>query len=166
MRKAFLTALLGLAVLLVCLVPTTSVEEVINNSFTVSPGAKYGPNDRGTNYHTRIHFILDKSVLKGEVDVEGEGIYLTVNFYNTEHLDGVYIDGHYGFTIDPADDLYVFTFDNTQGNSDSSVRFRLEEVWTRPLAIGSLPFFAAGLIGFFLFLAGFAKLTLDHSRKR
>ena len=154
MRKASFIALLGLALLLICSVPITSVEEVINTSFTISPGAKYGPNDPGTGHHTRIHLILDKSVLKGEVIVEGEGIYLTVNFYNTDHLNGIYVEGQYSFTIDPADDLYVFTFDNTEGHIESLVRFRLEEIWTRPVAIGSPPFFFAGLIGFFLFLAG------------
>lgn len=154
MRKASFIALLGLALLLICLVPITSVEEVINTSFTISPGAKYGPNDPGTGHHTRIHFLLDKSVLKGEVIVEGEGIYLTVNFYNTDHLNGIYVEGQYSFTIDPADDLYVFFFDNTEGHIESLVRFRLEEIWTGPVAIGSPPFFFAGLIGFFLFLAG------------
>jgi len=63
--------------------------------------------------------------LKGEVVVEGEGIYLTVNFYNAEHLKGIYVEEQYSFTIDPADDLYVFTFDNTEGQSESLMRFRL-----------------------------------------
>ena len=150
-RRSFLT-LSGLALLLICSFPVTSVEEVINTSFTVSPGTKYGPNDPGTGYHTRIHFkILGKSVLKGEVTAEEEGIYLTVNFYNTEHLNNIYVKGQYSFTVDPANDLYVFIFDNTEGRIESLVKFRLEEIWTRPIAIGSPPGFITGLIGFLLF---------------
>lgn len=163
-RLLFLT-LLGLGLLLVCSIPVSSVEEVINTSFTISPGATYGPYDpAGTGYHTRIHFLLDKSVLKGDVIVEGEGVYLTVNFYNTEHLNGIYIEGQYSFTIDPADDLYIFTFDNTEGQEESSVRFTLEEMWTRPLAFGSPPLFIAGLTGFLLFIIGLVTLTIKRAR--
>lgn len=165
-RRSFLT-FSGLALLLICSIPVTSVEEVINTSFTVSSGTKYGPNDPGTSYHTRIHFkILGKSVLKGEVFVEGEDIYLTVNFYNTEHLNNVYVKGQYSFRVDPADDLYVFIFDNTEGHSESLVKFRLEEIWTRPIAIGAPPFFIAGLIGFFLFLAGLISLVINRFKRR
>jgi len=161
-RVGFLIALLGLGILLVCLIPVTSVDEVINSSFTVSPGTKYGPYDAGTGYHTRI---LGKSALKGEVIVEGEGIYLTVNFYNTEHLQDVYVKGQYSFRVDPADDLYVFIFDNTEGSSKSLVRFRLEEIWTRPIGIGSPPLFILGLIGFFSFLAGSVTLAITRMTK-
>ena len=165
-RQSFLT-LSGLALLLICLIPVTSVEEVMNTSFTVSPGTKYGPNDPGTSHHTRIHFkILGRSVLKGEGIVEGEGIYLTVNFYNTEHLNNIYVKGQYSFTVDPADDLYVFIFDNTEGNTESSVKFGLEEIWTRPLAIGSPPGFIAGLTGFFLFLTGLVTLAINRFKRR
>jgi len=155
----FLMILLGLGLLLICLIPVTSVDEVIDISFTVSPGTKYGPNDAGTSYHTRI---LGKSALKGEVMVEGEGIYLTVNFYNTEHLKEIYVKGKYSFVVDPADDLYVFIFDNTEGSSESSVRFALKEIWTRPMAIGSPPLFILGLIGFFSFLTGSVTLVITR----
>lgn len=165
MSKAFFIALLGLALLLICSVPTTSIEEVINASFTVSPGAKYGPADPGAGYHTRIHFkMLGKSVLKGEVTVEGEGVYLTAYGYNTQHLRNIYVKVHYSFTIDPADDLYAFVFDNTEGQTESLVRFRLEEIWTRPLAISSPPFFITGVIGFFSFLAGLVTFAITRFR--
>jgi len=157
---SFLT-LLGLGVLLVSSIPVTSTEEVINTSFTVSPGGKYGPNDAGTGYHTRI---FGKSVLKGELTVEGEGIYLDVGFYNTEHLRNIYVKGRYAFVIDPADDLYVFTFDNTRGKTESLVRFRLEEVWTRPMALGSPPLFVTAAIGFLVFLAGLVALAVAYLR--
>ena len=163
-KLSFLT-LSGLALLLICLIPVTSVEEIINTSFTVDPGTKYGPNDPGTSYHTRIHFkIFDKSVLRGEAIVEGEGIYLTVNFYNTEHLNDIYVEGQYSFVIDPANDLYVFIFDNTEGHSGSLVEFRLEEIWTRPIAISSPLGFIGGLIGFLLFLAGLIALAVKWFR--
>lgn len=163
-RLSFLT-LSGLAILLICLIPVTSVGEVINTSFTVSSGTKYGPNDPRTGYHTRIGIpILSKSVLKGEVIVEGEGIYFTVYGYNTQHLNNNYVKGQYNFTVDPADDLYTFIFDNTEGHSESLVKFRLEEIWTRPIAIGSPPGFIAGLIGFLLFLAGLVTFAITRLR--
>lgn len=155
----FFITLIGLAIFFIWLIPVTNVEEVINTSFAVGPGTKYGPNDAGTSYHTRI---LGKSALKGEVIVEGEGIYLTVNFYNTEHLKNIYVKGRYSFVVDPADDLYVFIFDNTEGSSENLVRFRLEEIWTRPMAIGSPPLFIAGLVGFLLFLAGSVTLAINR----
>ena len=63
-KLSFLT-LSGLALLLICLIPVTSVEEIINTSFTVDPGTKYGPNDPGTSHHTHLHFkILGKSLLR------------------------------------------------------------------------------------------------------
>lgn len=154
-------ALLGLVILFVCSIPVTSGEEVINASFTVAPGAKYGPNDAGTGYHTRI---FGKSVLKGEVFVEGEGIHLTAGFYNTEHLRDIYVVGRFSFVISPADDLYVFTFDNTNGRGESSVRFRLEEVWTRPAAFSSPPLLIVGLTGLLLFPIGVAILIITHLR--
>jgi len=158
----FLT-LLGLTILLVSSIPITSIEEVIDTSFTVPPGTTYGPNDAGTSYHTRI---IGRSVLKGEVMVEGEGIYLTVNFYNTEHLRNIYVRGRYSFIVDPADDLYVFIFDNTDGRSESLVKFRLEEVWTRPIAIGSPPLFILGLTGLLLFPVGLAALTITSLKAK
>jgi len=158
----FFITLSGLAIMLICLIPVTSVDEVINTSFIVSPGTKYGPNDAGTSYHTRI---MGRSVLKGEVNVTGEGIYLTVNFYNTGHLKNIYVKGRYSFAIDPADDLYVFIFDNTEGHNESSVKFTLEEIWTRPIAIGSPPLFIIGIMGFLLFIAGLVTLVMTKLRR-
>jgi len=158
-----LLACFGFAVLLVCSIPITSAEVVIDISFTVPPGSKYGPNDAGTGYHTRI---LGKSILEGEVLVEGGGIYVTAGFFNTQHVDNVYVDRQYNFVIDPADDLYVFVFDNTNGKAESLVRFTLKEVWTRPMAIGSPPLFILGLIWFVLLMIGLAALVIAHLRSR
>jgi len=80
--------------------------------------------------------ILSRSVLQGEVVVEGEGIYPTVNGYNTQPPKNLFIKERYSFVIDPAEDLYTFTFDNAQGQIESSVEFRPWKVWTRLLAIG------------------------------
>jgi len=156
MTKPSLLTLLGLSLFIVTLIPTTSVEEAINTEFIVDPGTEHEEY-----YHTHI---FGKSALKGEVIVEGESIYLTVNFYNTEHLDNVYVDGPYSFMVDPADDLYIFIFNNTEGHNESSVKFRLGEIWTRPIGIGSHPGFIAGLVGFLLFLAGLIALAISRLR--
>lgn len=72
--------------------------------------------DNGTYYHTMI-FV--KSVLKGEVVVEGEGIYLTARGYNVQDLKDTYVEGKCSFTVNMADDQYTFTFDNTKGEAES-----------------------------------------------
>lgn len=163
MRKLSFLTLAGLAVLLICSMPITSAVEVINTSFMVNPGTKYGPYAPRTSYHTHI---FGKSALKGEVIVEGEGIYLTVHGYNTQHLENIYVKEQYGFTVDPANDLYTFVFDNTEGHSESSLRLTLEEIWTIPIAISSHLGFITGLIGFFLFLGGLIAVALNRLKRR
>ena len=113
----------GLAVILVGLtlsIPTTRTYEAINISFILNPGGKYGPYDNGTYYHT---MIFGKSVLKGEVAVEGEGMYITARGYNVQEFSDVYVQGQYSFAIAPAHDQYTFTFDNTEGTIKSLVKF-------------------------------------------
>ena len=61
------------------------------------------------------------------------------------------------FKVEPADDLYTVTFSNT-GSNDGLVYFRVEEVWTRPIAMTSPILFIAGLLALFLFAAGLAIL--------
>jgi len=156
--------LLGLTILLFSAIPITSIEEVINTSFTVPPGTKYGPPDVGTiGYHTRI---FGKSVLKVELLIEGEGIYLIVSGYNTQHLTNIYLKGLHSFIIDPADDLYTFTFDNTEGSAESLVKFTLKEVWTRPMVFGSPPLFILGLTGLLLFPVGLVTLAITSLKAK
>lgn len=151
-------ALIGLVLLIVCSIPVPSVAEVISTSFTVSPGS-----DFEVYYHTHIFF---KSVLKGEVAVEGEGVYLTAHGYNTRDLSNIVVKKEHTLTVDPAHDLYTFVFNNTEGRNDCSVQFRLEETWTRPISIGSPQGFAVALIGLFLFLAGIIGLSIGMLRRR
>jgi len=162
MAGLFLT-LLGLTILLVSSIPITSVEEAINTSFTVPSGTKYGPPNGGIGYHTRI---FGKSVLKVEVLIEGEGIYLTAYGYNAQHLTNLYEEGLHSLIIDPAHDLYTFTFDNTKGSAESLVKFTLKEVWTRPMAFGSPPLFILGLAGLLLFPVGLVVLAVIRLKTR
>jgi hypothetical protein len=156
---------LGLAALLVCSIPVTTIEAVIDTSFAVAPGTEYGPPNTGTSYHARVHFkgVLGKSVLRGEVLTEGEGIHLTVRGYNAEHLADTYAERKHSFLVDPADDLYTFTFRN-DGRDESVVRFMLEEIWTRPIAIGSPPLFVAGSVAFSLLATGLVILIVMYLR--
>ena len=71
---------MGITLSATIVVPVTSVQEVINTSFTVEPGTMYGPYDDGTTYHTMIFSI---SVLRGEVVIEGQGVYLNVRGEHT-----------------------------------------------------------------------------------
>lgn len=153
-----------LVFLLIISIPITNLEVVINTSLEVNPGIKVDPYDTETVYHTRI---LCKSALNGEISVEGEDIYLTVHGYNTQHLKNIFIAEQYNFLIDPADDLYTFIFDNTEGLNESFIKFKLEEIWIIPMVFGSPVFFIAGLIGFFLFLTGLVALAISvfHSKE-
>ena len=154
--------LFGSVMFLVCLAPLTRFFDAIDISFTVEPGDIYGEYLPGapTAYWTKGHSFYGKSVLIGEVIVEGDGIYLTGKYNNTEHLKDIFIKWGYSFTIDPASDFYVFTFDNTQGYNENSVKFKLIEKWLGPALIGSVPIFFIGTSGFFVFLSGVIRLIL------
>lgn len=155
-------ALVGLTLFGVTLIPVTRVTEEIRDTFVVGVGSSYGPYDAGTVYHTRV---LVKSALKAEVFVEGNGIYLTVNGYNTQDLRSVYIDESKTFVIEPADDLYTFTFDNSRGTIGSLVGFSLSEIWTGPIWVGSPPLFIAAMVGLFLLLpSGLITLAMVYFR--
>jgi len=149
-RVGVCLAVLGLAVLLVCSIPVTDIEKVIDISFVVGSGVEYGPPNAGTGYHTRV---FGKSALRGEVLVEGESIRLTVRGHNSQHLTDVHVGGRYTFTVDPAGDLYTFAFRNT-GAGGSLVHFKLEEIWTRPMGIGSPLLFISGLVALAVFSTG------------
>jgi len=124
-KRAFvglILLLLGAGLFLSSLLKTTTIYPAIDTSFVIEQG-----DDEETYYHTRI---WGKSVLKGEVSVEGEGIYLTAIGTNAYEIENIFIDNYYNFTINPADDLYYFTFDNTNGDAESHVDFVLEEEFT------------------------------------
>ena len=152
MRALSLLALIGLGLLLVCSIPVTNGEEAIDTTFAVDRSIE-------TYYHTQI---FAKSALRGEILVDGEGIYLSVNGYNSRHLDNVLVREQFSFTIDPADDLYYFIFDNTERRTERSVEFRLEEILTRPIALSSPQGLIVELMAFFCFLAGIVGLAIKR----
>ncbi len=155
--------LLGLSLMLICLMPVTAVDEVIRIHFLLSPGTVYGPPDPGTSYHTRI---LSNSVLKGKVIVEGEGVCFSIQGYNTPSLNSINIEEKYSFGINPAADLYTFTFDNTKGWNESSVKFTLEETFSQPSAISTLSGLVTGLTGFIMLLTGLVSLIVNRFKTR
>jgi len=146
-KRAFvglILLLLGAGLFLSSLVVVTTIYPAIDTSFVIEQG-----DDEETNYHTRL---LGKSVLKGEISVEGEGIYLTAEGTNAYEIKNIFIDNYYNFTINPADDLYYFIFDNTNGDAESHVDFVLEEEFTTSLAWQSPIMLILSLVGIFLLL--------------
>jgi len=133
----------------------TRVDTVIDISFVLEPRGKYGPYENGTCHHTRV---ISKSTLMGEVIVDGGGVNFTANGYNTQHLKNVFINQNYSFAINPADDLYWFTFDN-EGSIQSSVKFTLKERWMSILLL--IPSFVILMIsaptGIILIITDFRK---------
>lgn len=143
MVTGLLLLLLGSSLFLLSFSGAKRTETVIDTSFKLEGG-----EIRDEYHHTRI---LSKSALTGAVSVEGEAINFTAYFFNTQHLEDVYINQNYSFVIDPADDLYKFIFDNSGNDSQSSIDFTLDESWVNiPLLIlsfiGLLVLTPSGLI--------------------
>jgi hypothetical protein len=157
-KRAFvglILLLLGAGLFLSLLLKTTTIYPAIDTSFVVKQG-----DDEETGYHTRI---WGKSVLNGEVSVEGESIYLTAIGTNAYEIENIFIDNYYNFTVDPADDLYYFTFDNTNGDAESHIDFVLEEEFTTSLAWQSLTNRILFLAGVFLLLpVGVVLLVISY----
>ncbi len=171
MRKGISVGLLlislGLALFLASSIPVTSTTEVINTSFTLRAGAKNDPYETGTYYSTRL---FGRTMLRGEVDIVGEGVYLTVTGYNTRDLQGVYVNGHQVFVIELASTFaveftskaYTFIFDNTRGLGQTHVTFELTEVYTTSL---SPVLWVAGVIGLIsLIPVGLASILVTYIR--
>jgi len=115
---------LGISLLLLSVLSFFRTDTVIEVSFVMEPGEKYEPYKNGTYHHT---YVLTKSILIGELVVKGGSFNFTANGYNTMHLKNVFIDQNYHFLIDPADDIYTFTFDNSRGIDQCSITFTLQE---------------------------------------
>jgi len=131
---------LGVSSFILSFVIATKTDTVIDISFVLEPGEKRGPGENGIYHHTKV---ISKSILIGEVLVQGGGINFTANGFNTQHLKNVLINQNYSFVIDPADDLYWFTFENN-GSIQSSIKFILKEKW----------------INIFLLVPGFTSLLI------
>lgn len=156
-------AIMGLALLSTISIPVTDDNVVISTTFTIGPGMTYGPYDDDTVYHTRI---FGSSALRGEIIIEGEGIYLTVDGENTQHLKGVLVNDRFEFEITSAIDQYTFEFDNTNSVAASTVHFALEDTWTRPVAMSSTIIWGIWLVGGFTFLIGFLSLVIVRLRNQ
>jgi hypothetical protein len=106
-------------------------------------------------YHTRV---ISKSALTGELVINGGSINLTAYGYNTQHLNGISINQNYSFVINPADDLYTFTFNNRE-SVQSSVKFILKEISTNiySLALTFIIFLASAIAGTALVILGFLQ---------
>jgi len=148
--------LIGASTFFILFFRTTRTEAVIDISFILQPGEKYEPYSNGTFYHTKV---FTKSILNGEVAVEGGSLNFTVNGYNTQHLKNVSINQNYSFAIYPADDLYTFAFANSESNIQSSVRFTLEEVWmdTFSLILAFIILLTSAPVGIVLTIRGLRK---------
>jgi hypothetical protein len=146
---------LGISLLLYSVLNFSKTFTVIEVSFVMEPGEKYGPYDNGTAYHTRV---FSKSILIGELVVKGGSFNFTANGYNTMHLKNVFIDQNYHFLVDPAHDLYTFTFDNSRGINQCSITFTLQEQWM------GLPLLIPSFIGMLLMAIGIS-IELRQRRK-
>jgi hypothetical protein len=147
---------LGVTLFLFSFLIATKTDTAIDTSFVLEPTEKYGPYENGTYYHTHV---ISKSTLMGEVIVEGGGVYFTANGYNTQHLKNIFINQNYSLVIEPADDQYTFTFENTGGNLQSSIKFTLKERWMPFLSLtpAFIILLISAPIGTVLIIAGLRK---------
>jgi len=191
LRLPFLALILGLGLLIVSSIPITTVEEIYDRSFTVSPGIIYGPHIIEYHYlYRNLSKTIDnnlyvwavrhedppwltRSVVRGEMIVEGESINVSISglgaggqgYSRAEkerfHLDETLTSGQpLSFLSDPADPHYFFIFDSTEASSEASVRIRLEEIWTRPTALSSGPHLLGGISGLFILLTASLNLVI------
>lgn len=149
--------LLGSSLFLLSFFSATRTDTAVDISFVLDPDEKYGPYENGTYHHTRV---ISKSTLAGEVVVEGGSINFTANGYNTQHLKNVFINQNYSFAINPADDLYTFTFGNEGSSIQSSIKFTLEEKWM------TIPLLIPGFIGLLILVpAGLVLIIMSLHKK-
>jgi len=147
---------LGVSLFLLSFLIAAKTDTVIDVSFVLAPGEKRGPGENGIYHHTRV---ISKSSLTGDVLVQGGGINFTAGGFNTQHLENIFVGQNYSFAIDPADDLYWFTFDNT-GSIQSSIKFTLKEKWTNIFLL------VPGFVSFLLLTsAGVALCILGIHKK-
>lgn len=146
-----LLLLFGISLFLWSFSSAMRTDIVIDTSFILEPG-----ETQEEYHHTRI---LSKSALTGAVSVEGEGINFTAYFFNTQHLEDVYINQNFSFAIDPADDLYIFIFDNSRSDGQSSINFTLEESWM------AIPLLILSFIGLLVLTPTGLILTIISLRK-
>lgn len=153
---------LGLTAMLVSFLVATRTDTVIDKSFVLKPNEKFGSYENGTYYHAHV---ISKSALLGEVLVQGGNVNFTANGYNTQLLKGIVVNHTFSLMIDPADDQYTFTFENT-GHEPSTVNFTLKETWMPFLLLA--PAFVILLIsaptGTILIVRGLQKEERVHSK--
>jgi len=154
---------LGVSLFLLSFLLVTKTDTVVDVSFVLEPSEKRGPGQNGIYHHTRV---FSKSVLMGDVLVEGGAINFTANGYNTRHFENIFISENCSFVVDPADDLYWFTFENTNNDVQSSVTFTLKERWVNILSL--IPAFVVLLIlapaGMVLIIMGSSEETRRKRR--
>jgi hypothetical protein len=147
---------LGVSALFFSLAIATRTDTVIDTSFVLEPNEQIEPYDEdGTYYHTHV---ISKSTLMGEVLVESGNVNFTANGYNTHHLKNIVINQNYSLFIEPADDQYTFTFENT-GVAPSVIKFTLKERWI-PLLLLTPAFiilFILAPVGTALIISGVRK---------
>ena len=174
----FIALIVGIALLILSLIPITTVEEVYDRSFTVDPGIIYGPSfieyqslyrnlSKTVDNHLHVWAIrhqdppwITRSVVRGEVSVEGESINAYVSGVTSYLGERLTPREPYIFLDDPAHSHYLFIFNSTEATSETSVRIRLEEIWTRPIALSSGPHLLGGFSGIFLSLTSSINLII------
>jgi len=124
------------------------------------------------HYHVDPPWITE-SVARGEVLVEGESIHLEIQGgtsggmgYSRRYL--VEKPLHIAEKLTPGEPYklllprgsYIFIFNSNEATSEASVRIRLEEIWTRPIALGSGPHLLGGFSGILMSLAGSLQLVI------
>ena len=110
--------------------------------------------------HTIVTTVFSKSVLIGDLSVEKGSILFSVEGSNVDELHNVLVEATYSLKIDPADDQYTFTFDNTQGMTVSEITFVLKEEWTQGAKL------LEGISLYLLIPIGLILIIFDSTKSR
>lgn len=146
-RLGFSLVILGVVFFAFLFWGRVRTDTVVEDSFVL------GVNEEHESFHHTQ--ILGKSVLLGEVMVESGKVSFSVDGVNTENMRVMVLSKDFSFSIDPADDLYKFSFKNDGDDSQSAVGFTVLERWNDDafLLRGSVISMIVSVCGFALVLA-------------
>jgi len=141
-------------------------QKTTHDAITIVGLVKAGESN-STNYHTHI---VGKSMLFGNLSVEGGGIYFHMDGYGVSTtgaaVNTAYVEDFVSFSFQ-ANDRYLFTFNNTGSDADKNIVFILKEEVIEPshLYMAFIGFFAILPLGAIIAIIGLV-LKLTGKRKR
>jgi CRISPR/Cas system endoribonuclease Cas6 (RAMP superfamily) len=123
--------LFGVVALVLSLSSVQKTNEILNDSFSLSPNQTSSPYSVSYNSHSQSPFII-QPVLYGEVSTRGENVEFTIvnQEQQTRHqIIQTAVNQEYSFNL-PINTPYEFTLQNPSSSQPVSIEFALKATWT------------------------------------